>query len=376
MDFAKRIGFLCSSVSWGGLEINVNRLQKWLCERSLNVFLLAQKESRLYQESTKNKLPVLAVLPHRKYFDFYKAYQLSKLLKQQQIEVLFIFHAKDTDIAAWVKRLFLPHLTIIFQQHMQISTNKKDFFHTFRYSAYSAWIAPSTFLANQVKKQTRFPAQKIHIIPLGVEMDDLIHTTITQAEALHFFDIDYESEFTYCGIMGRIDAQKGQLFVVKALKKLLQQGKKIKLLMVGDKTHEETETYSQQIEQFIAKNQLQEFVYIRPFTPKIEQFYQAIDIFILASLSETYGMVTIEAMLTQKIVIATHSGGTPDILQYGKYGTLYEPNNETDFITKIDTILAQKDRFLDKAKQAQQEAVAYYSHQNECNELIELLKQL
>lgn len=374
MSSMQRIGFLCSSVSWGGLEINVFRLQKWLCEQDLDVVLFAQQESRLHQESTKNQLAVVPILPHRKYFDFLKAYQLAKQLKQQKIEILFIFHAQDTDIAAWIKRLFLPHLTIIFQQHMQISTNKKDIFHTFRYSAYSAWIAPSAFLAEQVKKQTRFAAQKIHVIPLGVEIDKLLHTTITQQNALRFFDVNYEKDVTYLGIMGRIDAQKGQLFVIKALKKLLQQGHKVKLLIVGSKTHEETDAYNQQIEQFIAENQLQDFVYIRSFTPHIEQFYKAIDIFVLASLSETYGMVTIEAMLTQKIIIATNSGGTPDILQYGKYGSLYEPNNEADFIAKMKTILAQKNLFLEKAQQAQQHAAAYYSHISECEKIIELLK--
>lgn len=377
MPLTQKIGFFCSSLAWGGLEINVFRLQKWLSEQSLKVVLLAQEKSRLYQESLKMQLPVVAVEAHWRYFDFYQAYRLANILKKENIEILFIFHMHDSDIVAWIKRFFLPRLIIIYQQHMQITTNKKDILHDFRYSTYHAWISPSEFLVQQLQQFTNVPEKKIHIIPLGVEVSQFVENKVSQKEALAFFDIPYEEDFTYLGIIGRIDPQKGQLFVVKALKNLLQENDRLKLLIVGDKTQgSEADEYFQEIQQFVRTNHLENVVYFRSFTTQVEKFYQAIDIFVLASLGETYGMVTIEAMLSRKIILATDSGGTPHILQQGRYGTLYQPENEKDFIEKLKKILADRTSFLEKALQAEKHALSYYSHQNECKQLVEMLSRL
>ena len=48
-----------------------------------------------------------------------------------------------------------------------------------------------------------------------------------------------------------------------------------------------------------------------------------LDMFILASHSETYGMVTIEAMASGVPVIGTAAGGTQDIIQSEENGLLF-----------------------------------------------------
>ena len=47
----------------------------------------------------------------------------------------------------------------------------------------------------------------------------------------------------------------------------------------------------------------------------------------MCSVSETIGMVTIEALARKVPVVGTNSGGTPELLGHGKHGTLFEPGD-------------------------------------------------
>ena len=58
----------------------------------------------------------------------------------------------------------------------------------------------------------------------------------------------------------------------------------------------------------------------------------------MASEGETFGTVTIEAMKSGVPVLGTNSAGTPEILENGNLGFLYEANNGSDFCEQIDWI--------------------------------------
>lgn len=53
--------------------------------------------------------------------------------------------------------------------------------------------------------------------------------------------------------------------------------------------------------------------------------YRALDVFVMPSLEEPFGLVTIEAMACERPVIGTDSGGTPEIVDAGVTGVLVPP---------------------------------------------------
>jgi glycosyltransferase involved in cell wall biosynthesis len=105
--------------------------------------------------------------------------------------------------------------------------------------------------------------------------------------------------------------------------------------MMGEKTAGEAEDYFHQIQQFIEANGLYEKVFILPFREDVETFYAAIDVFVMASLNETFGMVTIEALASGKTIVGSNTGGTPEILGEGEYGVLFESGNHSDLYEKL-----------------------------------------
>ena len=73
----------------------------------------------------------------------------------------------------------------------------------------------------------------------------------------------------------------------------------------------------------------------------------ACDLFILSSLSESFGVVQIEALACGKPVVATRNGGSEEIIASDDYGLLVEPADPEDLANKI---LDALDRVWDKEK--------------------------
>ena len=58
-----------------------------------------------------------------------------------------------------------------------------------------------------------------------------------------------------------------------------------------------------------------------------------LDVSLMCSIAETFGMVTIESLSLGIPVIGTQSGGTPELLQNGKFGFLY-PSGNTKYLSE------------------------------------------
>ena len=80
---------------------------------------------------------------------------------------------------------------------------------------------------------------------------------------------------------------------------------------------------------------------------ELPRFYAACDIFVIPSVVEAFGLVTIEAMACGKPVIAGRSGGVEEAVVDGKTGILVEPENVSDIREAVlrllrDEVYAQK----------------------------------
>ena len=360
------LSILCLSESWGGLELNTARFAGWMRERGWPVQVITRAGSPLAARAAELGAVVVTLDNRWKALDVPAAGRLAGVLRAFGTRALLISRNGDLGLAVLCKRLFLPNLPLVYQQHMQLGLAKRGLVHTLRYRALAAWLAPLPGLARQVLEKTRLPADRLHVVPLGVELAKFADEQLTTAEARRRLHLTLPPATVLLGLIGRLDDGKGQDFVVEALATLRRQFPQLHLLLVGEPTRNEGTAYADALHARIRALNLTDVVHLRGFTPQPEVAYRALDISITASTNETYGMVTIEALAAGRPVLGAAAGGTRELLADGRTGLLFALHDQASFGAAVARLLQEPGLAQQLGREGQREALATYSHHRQC----------
>ncbi len=363
-----------TSTGWGGLEMNVVKLAGELQKNGVEIHFICQEHTAFEQQVSARFQSVLRLKKVKKYFDFRNASVVAGYMRKNDLNIAFTAFRPDLDLLLWTKRKTKP-IKIIHQQQMQIGIPKKGFFQRLRFKAVDLWLTPLQWLKEEAIEKTTIDEGKIRIVPLGVRIEPFLKEQPTREAAQQFFS--FQTHAFVLGVIGRIDEKKGQLFLVKVIQQLLDAGEDIALLIVGAPTVDDPKSvlYHQKILQFIDEHQLGDRIHFAPFTTEVNNFYQAIDLFVMSSEGETFGMVTVEAMFSKTPVIGTNTSGTPEVLGHGTRGGLYAFNGEESFKATYFHIREQlRSGELDLDK-VQENAMQLYSLDQEVEGVIRAMKE-
>jgi glycosyltransferase involved in cell wall biosynthesis len=327
-----KLSYLCSSESWGGLEMNHLRNAFWMEKLGHDVVIICLKNTAVEKTAHEFQLPVLTIPKHKKYYDFKNGRNLVTIISEQNISHLLIRSTHDMSILAYTKNRLGAKLHTSYFMEMQLGVKKTNILHTLRFKYIDLWSCPLNWLKVQVETLTNFKNELV-VIPSGLELSQFQNMP-SKENSRSVLNLPPE-KLTF-GLIGRFDAQKGQLLLLKAMQKC--RNKEFVVVLLGEPTLHEGDKYYNDMTAMIQSEQLEQRVFIRPFRKDTSVFYNSIDWLIMATKSESIGMVTIEALACGTPVLGSNAGGTTEILKNGKGGLLFEPLNETDLAAKIDQI--------------------------------------
>jgi glycosyltransferase involved in cell wall biosynthesis len=138
--------------------------------------------------------------------------------------------------------------------------------------------------------------------------------------------------------VARLDAVKNQPMMLQSTRALIDQGYKIRLLLVGDGPERENlEAITQQLN-------LNNAVIFTGFQSKPADYLSLMDIFFLPSFTEGTSMTLLEAMSLGIPTVATRVGGTPEIVEDKETGFLIESNDQEAFTRAIKNLMNQPEQ--------------------------------
>lgn len=138
------------------------------------------------------------------------------------------------------------------------------------------------------------------------------------------------------GVVSRLERIKGMDLVIPAFAKLKKQYTVIRLLVVGDGS-QRTIMQEQAIE--LGVNDSVEWMG-RQEQSHLQSLYDRIDILLMPSRSEGFGLTTIEGMARGCVVVASNIGGLPEVVKDGEVGLLHEVNSANDIVYKINLLMS------------------------------------
>ena len=331
----KRFAFVCFSQSLGGLELTTLRIAEAIVKKGHSALLIAPLSSPLIGRAEASGVVVRALAPRWKYGDLLAAASLSRALRENQIEIVVLTQSKDLHLAALASLVF-PGPKLVFYQQMDSGYNKRDWLHTWVFSRLSRWITLTEGMKRNVVSFTRMLDRNIEVVPLGINLQKFDSRKYAKASARRLFK--FPSGGKIIGVLGRLDPQKGQEILLRSVPGLLKRHPNIHIVIAGDEIAGEA-GYRAYLEKMCHTLSVESKVSFLPFTNNVAQFITALDIFVLPSFSETYGLVVIEAMAMGRPVVATRAGGVPEILEHGKTGILVPPRDSQELGNAIALLL-------------------------------------
>ncbi len=135
------------------------------------------------------------------------------------------------------------------------------------------------------------------------------------------------------GFIGRFVHKKGIHVLINAIKKLQEKNIHVKAIIAGD--GEEKNKIIQQIE----SAKLENIIKLIGWVEDKKTFFSSIDILIIPSLHEPFGVVVLEGLAHSKPIIATRSEGPSEILHNGIDGILVEINSSDEIANAIEDLI-------------------------------------
>jgi 1,2-diacylglycerol 3-alpha-glucosyltransferase len=170
--------------------------------------------------------------------------------------------------------------------------------------------------------------------------------------------------------VGRLGHEKNLKLILKSFSLLRRQSPKdIRLMLVGSGSAEES------LRQYARELGVDQQVI---FTGVVKHedlpaIYQAADLFLMASTTETFGLVIIEAMAAGLPVIAVEARGSKDIVIPGLNGILTAEEPQI-FAAAIQSLLNNENQ-RSAMSQAAKQSAARYSVENIADELVTLYEE-
>ncbi len=143
--------------------------------------------------------------------------------------------------------------------------------------------------------------------------------------------------------VGRLDQEKGLETLIKAFALILKSGTSTRLLIAG-KSVTQGEEYKKSLEQLVTDLGVEKYVNFLGYVADTASIYQVSDVTVLPSeWSEPFGRTIIESMACGTPVVASLTGGIPEILTGEFESGLFEPKNERDLAERLDRTINWRD---------------------------------
>jgi len=332
----------------GGIETATYNIAKKLTEKGHEVIIITSKVFKtqinyekvegfhIYQYKSIN-LVELRGFPQSSSLGFpLKAIiKLKKIISKHEIQIIHVMGRffPISFISAFLNILiFKKKMYISIQGRLKFGLTGliENIFDTivtrFIYSKLSRVICVSKPLKRRLIKY-RVPPHTLITIPNGVDIDKF---TKKKSAYLNKF-LEDENENKKVIFVGRLDLQKGVEYLLRSIPNVIANFPKVSFFILGNGRLED---YLKKLVKFLSIEDHVIFLNMIPIE-EMPGFYSSADILCLPSIHEGFPLSIVEALSIGLIIIASKTGGIPEVIKEDENGYLFEPKNIKELSLKL-----------------------------------------
>jgi len=285
----------------GGQDLLLS-LARGLKERGHTQLIVCPQGSPLANRAAGEGLEVMA-LPG--------AGTLRSRLRDQQFEIVHAHDARAQTIS-FRTSLGLPLRRVASRQ--VAFTPRHPMFHRWKYGRTCHGVIANSQSVRQVLLEAGVADSHIEVISPGIELPKALPTPESRAKARARWG--HASDHFVIGHAAAFTREKGQDVALQAALLLAPRLPCARMLLAGDGP-----------ERSELARHAAGMVHLPGFLDDLDDFYAALDLYIMPSRSEGWGLTALRAMAFGLPVIASNVGGLPELVEHARSGWLVPPES-------------------------------------------------
>ena len=189
--------------------------------------------------------------------------------------------------------------------------------------------------------------ERIHVLHSGIDLAR-VPASPNGAEFRHRHGIPPAAPLL--GTVANLFPRKGYDVMCRALSVLRQRRSEIHYLIVGTGDP----GYEQMLRKLVQSLGLEGQVHFAGFQEPVYPALAAMDVYVHPAIMEGFGIALLEAMAMAKPVVATTTGGIPDIVVHEETGLLVAPGDPEALASAVGVLLDDKSRWVAMGKAGRQ----------------------
>jgi glycosyltransferase involved in cell wall biosynthesis len=350
-----RILHISSARALGGGEKHLAGLVCELAARGHEVHVGLAPQSPLAKELRALPAQNIFNINLRNALDMKGALELARVIRERRIEIIHAHMARDYPPAAFAARRNRDARLII-TRHVLFPLNR---LHALTLSKASRVICVSQAVARHLNAQRLFPADKLSVVPNGVDLKRFDASPRDTHRAAFRHHLNIAPEKLVVGTIGELKKQKGQEDFLRAAASVAGIFPDAEFVIAGADTSRNGSHLSA-LRDLVRELNLAPRVHFTGWLEDVFPLLCALDLFVSASHTESFGLSIAEAMASGVAIVSTETEGAREIVKDGT--GLLVPVGDTQAIARAVISLLESPRERNRlAAQAQESARSLFS---------------
>lgn len=332
---------ISSAESFGGGENHLVQLSKGLLQKGHEIFLAVRPiidwEDKISFVDERNVFR----LPLRNSLDIVSARKLAKIINENDIEIVHAHLARDYFIAALAVRL-APQAKFVLTRHVLFPMNS---LHKIALGNLSRAIAVSGSVENELRKV--IPSEKITKVYNGIDISHFKNADHDQRRREFRFENNIPFDAPFVGTIGELKILKGQRDFILAAQIIVQKFPEARFAIIG-KDNSFKQDFRRELKRMVKVFSLEDHFLWLDWVEDTANVMHALDVFVSASHSESFGLAILEAMASGTPVVSTATEGAKEILATDRLVSIETPKMLADEILLFLENEEKREEFRDR----------------------------
>lgn len=313
---AEKILHIDSESGWRGGEAQVLQLCIGLKTLDYDPLLVVSPQSALETQASRANLDIVP-LKMRSEYNVRTILSLRRLIKHEGIALCHAHtaHAHSLAWGATARTLAVP---VVVSRRVDFSVGR-NYFSRLKYQSPRVYFIAISHGVKQVLLKGGILEERIFVVPSGIDAGKFRDEVRTRQDFCKEFNLSPDTVIV--GNIAHLADHKGQRYLVEAVPEVLGKCPNAVFFIVGEGDERPA------LEQLISKLDLRSKVILTGFREDIGYFLRAFDVFVLSSHLEGLCTSLLDALLMEVPVVATRTGGVPEIIEDNVTGLLVEVRN-------------------------------------------------